>query len=73
MLVLGAAYTIAETILIALIIGQILFRVVSKEANEPIPPLEQTAVGIPATKSCCICRSTATKSLFPYRSWAIRT
>ena len=36
MLVLGAAYTIAETILIALIIGQILFRVVGKEANEPI-------------------------------------
>lgn len=45
MLVLGAAYTIAETILIALIIGQILFRVVSKEANEPIRRLSKQLSG----------------------------
>jgi len=36
MLVLAVAYTIAETVLIALIIGQILFRVVSKQPNEPM-------------------------------------
>ena len=37
MLVLGAAYTIAEIILIVLIIGQILFRVMSKESSQPSP------------------------------------
>ncbi len=35
-LVLTLTYAIAETVLIALIIGQILFRVASKEANEPM-------------------------------------
>lgn len=36
MLVLAVAYAIAETVLIALIFGQILFRVVTREANEPM-------------------------------------
>lgn len=36
MLLLAVAYTIAETVLIALIVGQILFRVVSKKPNEPM-------------------------------------
>ena len=41
MLVLAVACTIAGTVLIALIVGQILFRVVSKQPNEPIRRLSR--------------------------------
>ncbi len=36
MLVLSVAYAVAETVLIVLIVGQILFRLVSKQPNEPM-------------------------------------
>lgn len=36
MLVLGFAYTVAQTLLIALVIGQVLFRILGKTKNEPL-------------------------------------
>ena len=39
MLVLAVAYALAEIVLMALIIGQILFRVASEKANKPMPHL----------------------------------
>ena len=69
MLVLGAAYTIAETILIALIIGQILFRVVGKEANEPIRRLSKQLSGYLYEIMLYLSFNSDQKP-FPYRSWA---
>ncbi|MEZ5587352.1 MAG: DUF4389 domain-containing protein [Sedimenticolaceae bacterium] len=69
MLVLGAAYTIAETVLIALIIGQILFRVVSKEANEPIRRLGKQLSGY-LYEIMLFMSFNSDRKPFPYRSWA---
>lgn len=36
MLVLGFAFTVAQSLLVALVIGQVLFRVLGKTQNEPL-------------------------------------
>lgn len=69
MLVLTMAYAIAETVLIALIIGQILFRVVSKEANEPMLRLGKHISGY-LYEILLYLSFNSDEKPFPYRSWA---
>jgi hypothetical protein len=69
MLVLAVAYAIAETVLIALIIGQILFRVVSKEANEPMRRLGKQISGY-LYEILLYLSFNSDDNPLPYRSWA---
>lgn len=69
MLVLAVTYAIAETVLIALINGQILFRVVSTEANEPMRRLGKQ-ISDYLYKILLYLSFNSDERPFPYRAWA---
>lgn len=69
MLVLTMAYAIAETVLIALIIGQILFRVASKEANEPMRRLGKQLSDY-LYQILLYLSFNSEEKLFPFQAWA---
>lgn len=72
MLVLSVAYAVAETVLIALIVGQILFRVVSKQPNEPMRRLGKQLSGYLYQILLYLSFNSEEKP-FPFQAWAAST
>lgn len=69
MLVLSVAYAVAETVLIALIVGQILFRLVSRQPNEPMRHLGKQLSGYLYQILLYLSFNSEEKP-FPFQAWA---